>query len=306
MKEVRIAILGATGLIGRSLTNEARQRNYDATVFSRDSRKATEKFTFFGIEHGTVLDYDDFEDRYFDVIVNATGVGSPREINKDPTQVFKVTENIDSLILSYLEKYPQSRVFNLSSGSVYGRSADRPIQSVTQASFEVSHLHPGDFYSLAKLYSEAKHRSVPERHIIDLRVYAFVSRFLDLEESFFIAEVVKCLKVGTVFKTKPEDMTRDYATAEDLWDIIGFLMTLPPQNAAFDVRSAGPVSKFELLKHLSERFGLKYETGQIVNNSPTGEKSAYYSESKTLNDLGYSPKRSALQNIETELEFILS
>lgn len=306
MKEARIAILGATGLIGRSLTNEAQQRGYDVTAFSRDPVKAREQFVLFGIEPGTVFGYDEFIDQNFDVVVNATGVGSPREINSDPTKVFAVTESMDDILLSYLHKHPECRAFNLSSGSVYGRSAGRPIQSGTPATFEVSHLRPGDFYSLAKLYSEAKHRSVPERHIIDLRVFAFVSRFLDLEESFFIAEVAKCLKEGAVFKTKPEDMMRDYATAEDLLDIIGFLMTLPPQNAAFDVVSARPVGKFALLKYLSEKFGLKYETGQLESSSPTGEKNAYYSESAALTTLGYTPRRTALQNIEQELTAILS
>lgn len=305
MKEARIAILGATGLIGRSLTNEARQRGYDVTAFSRDPVKAREQFVLFGIELDAVLGYEDFVDESFDVVVNATGVGSPREINKEPTKVFAVTESMDDLLLSYLHQHPECRAFNLSSGSVYGRSAVRPIQPGTPATFEVSHLRPGDFYSLAKLYSEAKHRSVPERHIVDLRVFAFISRFLDLEESFFIAEVAKCLKEGTVFKTKPEDMMRDYATAEDLWDIIGFLMTLPPQNAAFDVGSARPVGKFELLKLLSQKFGLQYETGQLEGSSPTGEKNAYYSESEALTDLGYVPERTSLQNIERELSAIL-
>lgn len=306
MKGANIAILGATGLIGRSLTSSAHQRNYEAIAFSRNPKKARETFARLGIGHDEVFDYGDFSERHFDVVINATGVGSPREINSDPTKVFAVTERMDDLILSYLEKYPECRVFNLSSGSVYGVGARQPIGSETKAVFDISSFRPGDFYSLAKLYSEAKHRAVPERHIIDLRVFAFVSRFLDLEESFFIAEVAKCLKTGEVFKTKPEDMTRDYSTATDLWDIIEFLMTLPPQNTAFDVVSLAPVGKFELLKHLSKKFGLKYETAELEHFSPTGEKNAYYSKSRALTDFGYQPHRTALQNIERELEVILS
>lgn len=305
--KTKIAILGTTGYIGRALLHKLQQDSgVEVVGYSRDAEAASKTLAGFQITFSDIRGYDDFLDREYDVVINATGVGSPRKFDENPRAVFLVTEKMDDLLLSYLHKHPECRAFNLSSGSVYGRSAVRPIQSGTPATFEVSHLRPGDFYSLAKLYSEAKHRSVPERHIVDLRVFAFVSRFLDLEESFFIAEVAKCLKGGTVFKTKSEDMMRDYATAEDLWDIIEFLMTLPPQNAAFDVVSARPVGKFELLKLLSQKFGLQYETGQLESSSPTGEKNAYYSESAALTDLGYVPERTALQNIEQELTAILS
>lgn len=306
MKRPRIAILGATGLIGRSLTHSASLKNYVATAFSRDPQKAIEVFGVYGIRYDKVSDYKNFLETDYDVVINATGVGSPREIASNPTKVFRVTEEMDALILSYAERHPDCRVFNLSSGSVYGLAARQPITNETLASFDLSGFRPGDYYSLAKLYSEAKHRGASNTNIIDIRIFAFVSRFLDTEESFFIAEVAKCLKEGLVFKTKSEDMMRDYSTADDILDVIEFLSDKPPQNTAFDLRSLSPVGKFELLEYLSKNLGLKYEKQHLEGVSPTGEKNAYYSNSEKLAELGFTSNSSSLENIVREVGELLS
>lgn len=301
MKRPRIAILGATGLIGRSLTYSANLKNYAVTAFSRDPKKAVEVLGVYGIPYDKVSDYKNFLETDYDIVINATGVGSPREIANNPTKVFRVTEEMDALVLSYAERHPDCRVFNLSSGSVYGLTARQPITNETLASFDLSGFRPGDCYSLAKLYSEAKHRGASNTNIIDIRIFAFVSRFLDIDESFFIAEVAKCLQGGLVFETKSEDMIRDYSTADDILEVIEFLSKKPAQNTAFDLRSLSPVGKFELLDSLAKKLGLKYEVKEIERPSPTGEKNAYYSVSEKLTQLGLKPQNSSLENVLKEL-----
>src|SRR3989344_2031221 len=304
----RIAILGATGYIGRSLLASSSAYNFKVVPFSRDVARAKSFFGRLGldIETDIISNYDNFLTLQFDVVINATGIGSMREVASAPRQVFGVTESIDNLLVSYLEKHPDSRVFSISSGSVFGLSARQPITTDSLATFNPADFNPGDFYSLAKLYSEAKHRAVFKSHIVDLRVFVFVSLFLDIEEPFFISEITKCLKTKEIFKTKSEDMMRDYTTAEDIWDVIELLMKLPPQNTAFDMRSQSPVSKFELLDHLRDQFGLKYQVdSNLSDQSPTGSKSAYYSRSDALFKLGFKPAKTALQNIEFELSAFL-
>lgn len=302
----RIAVLGATGYIGRSLMHDTSARGYEVTACSRDPKKAKETLKQFGIEVENLLGYEHFLDNSFDVVINATGVGSPREIASNPTKVFGVTEEMDDLVFSYLSKYPDCRVFNLSSGSVYGLSARQPVTEDTKSSFDLEKFTAGDYYAMAKLHSEFKHRSWSDKRITDLRVFAFISRFLDIEETFFIAEVAKCLTNREIFKTKPEDMLRDYSTAADIWDVIEFLMALPPQNTAFDMKSLSPVGKFELLEYLSKNLGLKYEKQQLEGVSPTGEKNAYYSNSEKLAELGFKSNSTSLENVVCEISSFLT
>lgn len=305
--QIKVAILGATGYIGRSLVATADAHGFEIVSFSRDVSRAKKVFASYNIDDQSVSSYDSFLDQNFDVVINATGIGSPREITNNPTKVFSVTEEMDSLIFYYLDKYPNTRVFNISSGSVYGLSAGQPIEKGILATFDPSHLDPGNYYSLAKLHSEAKHRAWSDHNIVDLRVFAFISRWLDTDETFFIAEVANCLLNDKVFYTKQSDMVRDYCTADDLWKVIEFLCDRPAQNAVFDMQSKSPVAKFELLDHLSLKFGLKYKVSkELMDQSPTGQKNAYYSKSNALTNSGFIPHFTALENLSSELKAFLS
>lgn len=299
MKEANIALLGATGYIGRSLLAQATHLN--VTPFSRDAKGAQNTLSTYGIFVDEVASYEHLLDQRFDVVINATGVGSPKVIAEDPLRVFSVTEAMDALVDSYLTMHSDTQVFNISSGAVYGK-ASNAVSNGTLATFDPATLNHGDCYALAKLSSEARHRVAAGYSIIDLRVFAFVSQWLDPDEAFLIAEIASCLQKGAVLTTASNDMVRDYSTAGDLWHIIEFLFSKGPANAAYDVRSLAPVSKFALLDKLHDTFGLRYKMNTSMSNqSPTGLKSKYYSESDSLSKLGYTPGQTALENVVQEI-----
>ncbi len=285
----RVALLGATGYIGRSLLATA-PTELVIIPFSRNAEKGKTTLISYGIVMKDMQDYSDFLQKEFDIVINATGIGSPKKLTADPQAVFLVTEEMDNLLFQYLEKHPKTSVFNISSGSVKelietGKTSD---------------------YSRAKYESEKRHRDRNDFAIIDLRVFAFISRWLDLEESFFISEVAKCLLNKETFVTNQNDMIRDYYSASDIWDVISFLQKLPPTNTVYDMQSRSPISKFELLTNLSKHLGLQYKiTSDILNQSPTGAKNVYYSKSTALSELGFSPKKTSLENIEYELNKLL-
>lgn len=285
----RVALLGSTGYIGRSLLATA-PSDFLITPFSRDVEKGKMSLISHGIEVKNMRGYNDFLEEEFDVIINATGIGSPKKLIANPQAAFSVSEEMDNLLFQYLIKYTKTKVFNISSGSVkehieIGKTSD---------------------YSRAKYESEKRHRGRNDFAIIDLRVFAFISRWLDLEESFFISEVAKCLLNKEMFVTNQNDMIRDYSSASDIWDLVSFLLKLPPTNTVFDIQSRSPVSKFELLESLSRHLGLQYKIiTNAIKQSPTGLKNAYYSKSTKLSKLGFSPKRTALENLEYELNKLL-
>lgn len=303
-KKQKIAILGATGYIGRSLIGRAHELGIVVDVFSHDVTNAQTVLSSYGISAPEILPYDVLLEREYDVIVNATGAGNPKKLSENPMTVFSITEAMDTLLLRYLKNYPATRVFNISSGSIFGISAGEAIAIETKAVFD---LGKDNCYAIAKLTSETKHRLVKEYAIVDLRVFAFVSRWLDPSDTFFLAEVAQSLLDEETFCTNSSDMIRDYTTQSDLWDTIVFLLQLPPMNAAFDMRSQSPVSKSVLLEHLKQVFDLRYEMADIaVSGSPTGEKKEYYSKSSSLIELGYTPTATTLENVERELRALLS
>lgn len=304
LKKQKIAILGATGYIGRSLIASANELDVVVDVFSHDVTNAQAVLGTYGISASVILPYEVLLDQEYDVIVNATGAGNPKKLSENPTAVFSITEAMDTMLLRYLKKYPATRVFNISSGSIFGISAGEAITIETKAVFD---LRKDNCYSIAKLTSETKHRLAKEYAIVDLRVFAFVSRWLDPNDTFFLAEVAQSLLERKTFCTNSSDMIRDYTTQSDLWDTIVFLLKLPPMNTAFDMRSQSPVSKSVLLEHLKQLFDLKYEIADIdVAKGVAGEKKEYYSKSSSLIELGYTPAATALESVEKELQALLS
>ena len=305
---MKIAVFGATGYIGRSLIAAGIVWGMPLVPFSRDRSRAQSVFSKYGIsEYGSLESYDTLINRQYDVIINASGVGSPSAIKEGKDDVFRATESMDTLLFEYLALYPKTRVYNISTGAVFGLTSGEPITEESRAQYDPEHLTNGDRYALAKLVSEAKHRAHTEYAITDLRVFAFVSRFLNTEESFFISQVAACLLKDGVFTTGPEDMMRDYVSGEELLDVVLFLQGTAPENGAHNVESVAPISKFDLLKSLTERSGLCFEVGTDTRmQSPTGQKNAYYSSTHTLQKLGYTPKANAHQIIERELTAFLT
>lgn len=291
--KAKVAVLGATGYIGRSLLATGLNRELNLTGFSRNPKTAMEILANYDIQTENIDSYDNFPNQEFDVIVNATGIGSPREIYKNPEQVKAVAEIMDDILFAYLDKVQHVRIFSISSGVV---------RKFSNSGLVSASLSPSDQYAWAKSESETRHRSWSRQAIIDLRVFAFVSRWLDPEEKFFIAEVAKCLKENLTLKTMPTDMVRDFSTADDLWEVIDFLSSQKPLNTAFDVKSLAPVSKFELLHRLAEEFGLKYEVEKgMSDKSPTGSKDIYVPSSDDLEELGFLSENTSLDNILKEL-----
>lgn len=78
-------------------------------------------------------------------------------------------------------------------------------------------------------------------------------------------------------------------------------------NAAFDVISAKPVEKKEILDYFSSVYGLKYKTGRSLDHaSATGSKNIYCSHYNKALRIGYKPKYSSMDAIEQESKYILN
>lgn len=297
----KVAILGATGYIGRSLIPEfiTSTSNYSLTLFSRTKGDMypplqASKYTI------STRTYDTFFEDQYDVILNCTGMGDPKNVKKNPSEIFFVTESIDALVISYLEKHPKTLYINISSGAVYGNAFTDKVSD--KKNIRIS-SDLSDIYSIAKINAEAKHRALRIYNIVDLRVFSFFSRLLDTKVSFLMSEIVTCLKTGKIFMTSSENIIRDYITPKDLFSLLELVMKEKKINTFFDVYSKKPISKFELLSFLQKKYGLQYKvtkTGQVNTT-----KNNYYSKNKKAKSLGYTPNFTSLKGIEHELNQLL-
>lgn len=308
---MNIAIFGATSHIAMGLINNfIRNREISLHLYTRSPAKVRSFISSISkspdkqcvIHEG----YRDLFQHSYDVVINCIGVGPVNKLQGDFTRYFTVTEEYDNLIIKYLLKNPDALYISLSSGAVYGRNLSAPAEKNTVNSIQVNRVAKEDYYAIARINAEAKHRSFVDLRIIDLRVFSYFSRFIDLTDSYFIAELLVCILDKKLFVTNSTNIVRDYVHPEDLFSIIRKCIDAKKINEAFDVISAKPVEKKEILDYFSQEYGLKYETKESFTHvSSTGSKNIYCSKYNRALEIGYKPKFVSMDTIKQESKYIL-
>ena len=102
-----------------------------------------------------------------------------------------------------------------------------------------------------------RHRDRPHQRIADIRIFGYVSDEIGLDDDFLVAQMLRALVDEYVFLTPAHDFVRDYVGAEDLAALIGRLIAADVPNGEYDICSARPTTKFEMLDALSVP-GLRY------------------------------------------------
>ena len=248
-----VALLGARGQIARGLVADL-PRDWKLDLFSRDPVAPHQEATMRGV---SVLPYEQFAAGIYDLVINAAGPGDPAFHRTNGPGILRITETFDNLVLDYLDTYPATRYINLSTGAVYGKDYHAAAGN-SALELNVRDLANVNAYALAKLVAETKHRQAPELHIADLRIFGYFSHRIDRASGFFIAQVLDHVLSGKTFRTGPLDFERDFIASEDLAAHIVTLYDAGVPNSFFDALSARPVTKFEILEALGDKFGLRY------------------------------------------------
>jgi len=300
-----IAVLGATGHVGKVLA-EGLAPEHVLTLYARRPAVVSQFTAAEGIV-ATTLPLEALGTVRHDAIVNCIGVGNPAEVAADPARVYEVTNRADDLALGYLGAHPECRLVNFSSGAAYCSQFDAPADETTPAALCAGAIRPDQHYGLAKLASEGRHRALTEFAIVDLRLFSLFSRHIDPSAGFLMNDVLRCIRETSTLVTGPWDHTRDYVAPHDLCALVAACVVGDAVNAAFDVTSAAPVAKFDLLAAFRERFGLAYTVEEVfAATGATGSKPAYYSLSRKARSLGYTPTKTSLETLVEESEALLS
>lgn len=292
MKKTRIAILGATSHIAKGLISSfCAADSYYLYLFARSHNKISEFMNDIGCNKGCHVDsFKNFDKGNYDVIINCVGIGDPGLLKAAGPYIFELTEKYDNMIIDHLKHNKASIYINMSSGAVYEKEPLSPQYR---------------YYSMAKINSEGKHRLCGDLKIIDLRIYAYFSRFIDLKSKFLITEIINSIRNNRVFKTGGNNVVRDYVGSEDLFSLVCKCIE-KGGNDTYDVYSRRAVKKFDILNSFHEKFGLNYE---ILKNGDVpgfcGIKDIYCSNNKKAQALGYEPEYDSLGLLIKEAEVLL-
>jgi nucleoside-diphosphate-sugar epimerase len=301
----RVAILGASSQIAKDLIlSFAREGSIEPLLYVRDTAAAQRWLDAHALDL-PLASYADYGKAPHDAVLNFVGVGDPQRAARMGGAIFGVTQEFDDLALRELQRHPQRRYIFLSSGAAYNSGFAQPAGPDTQASVNLNALTPQDYYAVAKLHAECKHRALPELAITDLRVFNYFSRSQDLDARFFITDLLRAVRDDGVLRTGAGALVRDNLHPQDFHQLVSCVLRAPAGNRALDCYSAAPVDKATLLEAMARRFGLRYEVGAAAVVNATGAKPNYYSLNRQAAELGYHPTYSSLDGITAESAIIL-
>lgn len=304
----RIAILGATSQIARDLIDSiSATENTHLHLFARRPDEVGKWLTSAGLSGRYPVDeFSGFAQQEFDAVINFVGVGNPAQAKAMGNAIFDITLRFDELVLDYLQIHPACRYLFLSSGAAYGSNFSEPANRDTPAVVAINDLAPHEWYGVAKLHAECRHRAHPERSIFDIRVFNYFSRTQDFAARFLMTDILRAIRDKVVLKTSHDYIVRDFLHPSDFYKLVSALLLAPAANAAVDCYSLAPIAKPDLLAAMQEKFGLRYEiTEAPVSVNATGGKPHYYSLNTRAADFGYQPGYTSLEGVSRETAAML-
>ena len=304
---MRVAILGATSQIAKDLIIPLSKR-LNLTLFCRNTG-VVEKWLYSinlssEIHVKTYRSFNNHEK--YDVIINFVGIGDPAKTKIIGNDIFNITEKYDDIALNYIKTNKSTKYIFISSGSVYGGNYCEPVNENSCSKINVNNITSTEWYAIAKLYAEAKHRSLYDLNIVDIRIFNYFSYTVDLSSEFLISHIVRSIKTGAKLLTSSENIVRDYIGRKDFFTMISLIVNQSETNSVVDLYSRSPVDKLTLLSEMKKMFGLKYEfVNSTVGINATGSKVNYFSENRRAESFRYTPSLSSIDMIVSETNKIL-
>jgi nucleoside-diphosphate-sugar epimerase len=306
---MRIAILGATSQIAKDLiVSFTASTSHELVLFARRPLAVEEWLKTRGLAGNySVVAFEAFnETEHFDAILNFVGVGNPAQAVAMGASIFEATLKYDELALNYLNYHPACRYIFLSSGAAYGANFSQPVDENSCATVAINQLQQQDWYAVAKLHAECRHRALPHLPIVDIRLFNYFSHTQDLTVRFFITDMLRAIKSDEVFMTSSENIMRDYIGPADFYQLASKILCASPVNEVVDCYTLEPVAKFTLLETMKNAFGLKYQISNMSTGvNATGVKINYFSKNKRSGIFEYMPTKSSLQSVLDEANFLL-
>lgn len=304
---MRIAILGATSQIAKDLIlSFSTEGMHELHLFARRPEAVAHWLSVVGLNgYHEARSFDTFGSCTLDAIINFVGVGDPAKTVAMGNAIFETTLQYDELALTYVRNHAACRYLFLSSGTAYGSLFDRPVTIDTPAVVPINRLTPSDWYGMAKLHAESRHRAHPDLAINDIRVFNYFSSSQDIAARFLISDILRAIMDGTTLQTSSDNIVRDYLHPSDFHRLVCALLGASPRNFPVDAYSLAPVDKMSLLDILAKEVGLKYELTPSAGLNATGTKPNYYSLNRSASEFGYQPRMTSVEGVLSGVREIL-
>lgn len=304
-----IAILGATSQIALDFIRlTAGDETLRLCLYARRPEAVEPALRSRGVAFsGEILPIARFSDRLYGGIVNFVGIGDPSRTEALGAGILAATREWDDRALAHLGRQPDIPYVFLSSGAVYGDAFSAPVSAASAAIIPINSLGASNWYTLAKLVAECEHRARPGATVVDIRVFNYITRNLDLDGRFLMTDMIRAIEKDAVFETSDVPIVRDYLHPADLVALIKAGLGAPlGTNVALDAYSRAPITKAALLDLMADAFGLRHTVvphPDIVN--ATGLKPHYYSLNHVAARFGYQPSRTSAEAIVEEVSVVL-
>lgn len=302
---MRIAVLGATSYIAQDFIRTIALRN--DVALDLYGRNPEVLLTWLSIENlpaiFKVKTYSQLnKDNSYDAIINFIGVGNPADAKAMGASIFAITAEYDKMALDYLHNHPKTKYIFLSSGIAYGSNFENPVDECSKTCLDLNNQLETDWYAKSKIYCELLHRSLRHLNIIDLRIFNYFSRNIDLTNRYLITDILRAVKNQEHFYTNAQNIWRDFLHPQDFYQIVSLILAEDSINDVFDCYSQAPIDKFSLLNAIKENFSFSFSYTESADFSinATGLKKKYYSENYKAAFWGYKPQKTSMQCIIDE------
>ena len=242
---MKVALFGASGLLGWSIYQELDRRGLISFQFSQKqvAEKNCDSFKTLDLTADELVTRELF-DLWPDAIINCAAISSPDMVNKDPAHAYKI--NVEAAQkLAQISAHLGARFIHVSSDMVFGgkeesyRSTDIP--------------NPLSEYGLQKLESEKKVLSSMDENVVVLRLTLINGNSFRGNRSPHerIFESICNDSPLTLF----DDEYRQPCSADNVASVVVELLERPNLNGLFHWAGSEVITRYELGRRILERFG---------------------------------------------------
>ena len=256
MRVVKVALFGATGLLGWSVGQAVLRRRYELISFS--ARGADD---LKGIGLVTSLSLTDDEsltrtllDEWPDAIINCSAISSPDTVNRSPKESHLI--NVEATTrLAEIATHLGARFIHVSTDMVFD-GTQSPYRSTDMP-------NPLSEYGRQKLEAEKRILATTDENLVVLRITLLNGNSPSGKRSPH-ERILDGLATGSP-PTLFEDEIRQPSSAENVAAAMVELMERPNLNGLFHWAGSQAVSRYELGLRILEKFGFSPE--RIVRGS---------------------------------------
>ena len=268
---MKIAVFGASGLLGSAVCRSVIRRGYSLLAYSNkesvtfSDQYRTKQIPFSADNQLT----RELFDQWPGAVINCAAISSPDTVDKSPESSRLINVGGASRLAS-ISAHIGARFIHISTDMVFDGKKS-PYRSTDQP-------NPLSEYGRQKLEAEKKILSVTDENLVVLRV-TLLNGNSPLGRRSQHEKILRTLASGSSL-TLFEDELRQPCSAENLSDVIVELTERPNLNGLYHWAGSEEVSRYELGVRILKRFGINPDNilrGSIKNHEATGQRPQHVS-----------------------------